>query len=244
MKNVSDSILGFAPNVSLSDPSVLGEGTDWQTAMFKRAPMFKHQLSATGGTERTTFYASGEYFQQEGVAVGSDFNRYSFRLNVDNQTTSWLKMGASVSAWGTKEKLSTTNEDVIRDALTTAPNLPVKNPDGTWAGATTVEFGSNAQYAPRNPIAMASIINNSLDREGILGGVYAELKPLKYLTFRVSFDGNKDSKLAFTYTPEFFFGLNNNNPQATLFLESGRNYYWNLNQLVRYERNLGKTGRH
>ncbi|MFT3675843.1 MAG: TonB-dependent receptor [Chitinophagaceae bacterium] len=244
MKNVSDSILGFTPNVSLSDPSVLGDGTNWQTAMFKRAPMFKHQLSATGGTERTTFYASGEYFQQDGVAVGSDFKRYSFRLNIDNQTTSWLKLGASVNLWSTKEKLSTTNEDVIRDALTTAPNLPVKNPDGSWAGATTVEFGSNAQYAPRNPIAMASIIKNYLDRDGLLGGAYAELKPMKHLTLRVSFDGNKDSKLAYTYTPEFFFGLNNNNPQATLFTEPGRNYYWNFNQLVRYERNLGKTGRH
>ncbi len=244
MKNISDSILGFTPNVTLADPSVLGDGTNWQNAIFKRAPMYKHQLSATGGTKNTTFYASAEYFQQEGVATGSDFNRYSFRLNIDNQTTKWLKLGATMNAWGTKERLSTTNEDVIRDALTTAPNLPVKNPDGTWAGATTVEYGSNAQYAPRNPIAMASIIKNFLDKEGFLGGVYAEAKFLKHFTFRTSFDGNKDSKLGYTYTPEFFFGLNNNNPQATLFLEPGRNYYWNFNQLLRYERSLGKKSQH
>ena len=244
MKNLGDSILGYAQNIMYSDPSILGDGTNWQEAMFKTSPLYKHQLSAAGGSEKTTYYASAEYFKQEGVATGSDFKRYSFRLNLDNQTTKWLKLGLSASAWGTEEKLSATNEDVIKDALNTAPNLSVKNPDGTWAGATAVEYGSNAQYAPRNPIAMANIIKNKLERDGILGGAYAEVKFLKNFTFRTSFDGNHDYKYANTTTPEFFFGLNNNNPQATVFIETARNYYWNFNQLLQYGRSFGRKWQH
>ena len=244
MKNLGDSILGYQQNIMYSDPSILGEGTNWQDAMFKASPLFKHQVSATGGTKKTTYYTSAEYFKQDGVATGSDFKRYSFRANVDHQAAKWLKLGLSGSAWSTDENLSATNEDVIRDALNTAPNLSVKNPDGTWSGATTVEYGSNAQYAPRNPIAMASIIKNRLERDGLLGGVYAEARFLKNFTFRTSFDGNTDKKSASIITPEFFFGLNNNNPQETRFTEKGTNYYWNFNQLLQYGRALGKRGQH
>src|SRR5699024_1097061 len=67
------------------DPSLLGEGTDWQDELFNTAPMNKHTLSFSGGSEKTTYYRSGEYLDQEGIAIGSGFNRYSVRLNLDNK---------------------------------------------------------------------------------------------------------------------------------------------------------------
>ncbi|MEO6684994.1 MAG: TonB-dependent receptor plug domain-containing protein, partial [Dyadobacter sp.] len=50
------------------DPSLLGKGTDWQKELFKSAPMNKHQLSLSGGNDKTTYYLSGEYLKQDGVA--------------------------------------------------------------------------------------------------------------------------------------------------------------------------------
>src|SRR5690606_9297357 len=58
------------------DPSLLGEGTDWQQALFQTAGLNKHTLSLSGGNNNTNFYLSGEYFDQEGVAIGSGFQRY------------------------------------------------------------------------------------------------------------------------------------------------------------------------
>jgi len=64
------------PIAEFADPSVLGEGTNWQKELFQPAPMQKHQLSLSGGSEKSTFYLSSEYLNQKGVAYGSGFDRF------------------------------------------------------------------------------------------------------------------------------------------------------------------------
>ena len=54
--------------------------------------MQKHQLSLSGGSNNTTYYMSGEYLNQEGVAVGSGFDRYSFRINLDSKPREWITL--------------------------------------------------------------------------------------------------------------------------------------------------------
>jgi len=117
-----------------SNPALLGPGTDWQDELFKTAALQKHQISLSGGSEKTTFYLSGEFFNQDGVAIGSGFKRSSIRLNLDNTITDWMKVSANLNYNITDEELSTTSQSVINDALTIAPNIPVKNPDGSWGG--------------------------------------------------------------------------------------------------------------
>src|SRR5690606_23660558 len=106
MKNEIDALLGRTPTPEFQDPSLLSDGTNWQDALFKTAPLQKHQLTVSGGAGNTSYYMSGEYLSQEGVAIGSDFNRYSFRLNLDNQAFNWLKLSASLNFYQTKEKLA------------------------------------------------------------------------------------------------------------------------------------------
>jgi TonB-linked SusC/RagA family outer membrane protein len=89
------------------DPSLLGPGTDWQDELFNNADMQKHQLSLSGGDNVTTYYLSGEYLKQDGVAKGSGFDRYSFRVNLDNKTRKWIDLAANLSFNQTNEKLST-----------------------------------------------------------------------------------------------------------------------------------------
>lgn len=75
------------------DPSILGPGTNWQKEIFRIAPLTKHQISFSGGSERTTFYLSAEKFKQGGVVVGSGFDRTGVRLNLDNKAKDWLHLG-------------------------------------------------------------------------------------------------------------------------------------------------------
>src|SRR5690606_36855483 len=131
---------------------LLGEGTDWQRALFNNAPMNKHQLSLSGGSEKTTYYLSGDYLDQNGVAEGSGFKRYSFRLNLDNQAKDWLKIGTNLSYSQTNEALTTSQDNIISNALQLAPQVPVKNIDGSWGGAD-VNSGATP-FAPVNPIAL------------------------------------------------------------------------------------------
>ena len=73
---------------------------------------------------------SGEYLNQEGVAIGSGFNRYGFRVNLDNKPREWITIGANLSFNQTNEKLTTSSESVISDALQITPQVPVKNLNG------------------------------------------------------------------------------------------------------------------
>ncbi|WP_153800845.1 SusC/RagA family TonB-linked outer membrane protein [Foetidibacter luteolus] len=239
MNNEIATLLNRTPNADFKNPSVLGEGTNWQDAMFKTAPLQKHQVTMSGGMGNTTYYMSGEYFDQEGVAIGSKFGRYSFRLNLDNQAFKWLKLNTSLNYYQTKEKLASTSEDVIRNALTLAPNIAVKNPDGTWGGATENEYGGNAKYAPVNPIAIANLVNNDFKKTGGLGSLGAEITLMKGLVFRASFNGNFENGEGTKFTPTYRLGYISNE-KASLSFSTSKNYYWNLNQLVQYNTNIGR----
>ncbi|WP_205686898.1 SusC/RagA family TonB-linked outer membrane protein [Chitinophaga rhizosphaerae] len=239
MNNEIAALLGRTPTPEFANPSVLGDGTRWQKELFKTAPLQRHQLTVSGGTERTGYYLSGEYFDQDGVAVGSDFKRYSFRLNMDNKLFKWLTLNTSVNFYQTKEKLSSTSEDVIRNAINLAPNVPVKNPDGSWGGATENEFGTNARYAPLNPVAIANLISNNLKRTGGMGGLSAEVNIIKGLTFRTSFNGNFEYFDGVKFTPTYRLGFNVNE-KASMSVQNNRNFYWNLNELLQYNTNIGK----
>jgi TonB-linked SusC/RagA family outer membrane protein len=220
------------------DPSVLGEGTNWQEALFKRAPLNKHQLSLSGGSDKTTFYLSGEYFKQDGVALGSAFDRYSVRLNVDNQTRKWLKLGTNLSVNQTSEELGTAQSDIIINALQMSPNIAVVNPSGTWGGADATN-GSVTQFTPPNPIALAELIQNNFRRRNALGGFNAEVSLLKGLAFRTSLNGNVGFNNSIFFTPTYQLG---SVPNSTASLErrNETNTYWNWNQLLQYTTRLGK----
>lgn len=241
MNNEIAALLNRTPTAEFKNPGVLGQGTQWQRELFKAAPLQRHQLTVSGGTERTGYYLSGEYFDQDGVAVGSNFKRYSFRLNMDNKLFKWLTLNTNVNFYQTREKLSSTSEDVIRNAINLAPNIAVRNPDGSWAGATTNEYGSNARYAPLNPVAIANLINNNLKRTGGMGGMTAEVTILKGLTFRTSLNGNFEFSDGSKFTPTYQLGFLSNE-KASLSVSNNRNFYWNLNELLQYNTNIGKLG--
>ena len=115
------SILVNYPNTIYSDPSILGEGTNWQDAIFQTALQHQHQVSVQGGTEKVQYYVSGSYMNQEGTIIGSNFDRLSVRTNLDAQLKSWLKLGLSATYSNTNDdlKLADSEQGLITYSLTT-----------------------------------------------------------------------------------------------------------------------------
>jgi len=238
MTNEYHELAGGDSPAAFMDPSILGDGTNWQNELFQQAPLMKHQLSLSGGNDNTTFYLSGEYFDQEGVAIGSSFDRYSLRLNVDNQTREWLKLGANLNVSQTDEYLGTTQDNLINNALTLAPNIPVRNPDGSWGGADALN-GSSVQFTPLNPIAIANLNQNDRDRRQFLGGVNAEVKILEGLTFRTNLSGNVSYTNLTSFQPTWEIG-DRLNETAILSENNQTSTYWNWNQLLQYTKSIGR----
>lgn len=238
MTNEIRALTGGTPPSEFQDPSVLGEGTNWQESLFKTAALQKHQLTLSGGSNNTTYYLSGEKFDQEGVALGSDFKRYSFRLNVDNQARKWLKLSTNLNFNQTDENLGSTSENVINTALNMSPAIAVKNPNGTWGGADE-NNGSSVQFTPLNPVAIANLIENTLKRYGFLGGFNADVTLYKGLVLRTAINGNYGTSDGRFFTPTYQLG-NKVNGTASLSLNSSNNFNWNWNQLLQYNTKFGK----
>lgn len=233
---------GTTPDEFL-DPSLLGPGTDWQKELFNNAAMNKHQLSFSGGNNNTTYYASGEYLDQEGVAMGSGFKRYGFRLNVDNKPREWATLGLNLNVNQTNEVLTTTNygdaaSPLIANALRLTPQIPVTNLDGTWGQSDPVN-GAN-QFAPINPIALANLINNKNMRRQMNGGVNIAINPIQGLTLRTSLNGSFGNGVATYYNPTYRLSQWHYNLNASLTNGTYTSWYYNWNQLIEYTRKIGK----
>jgi TonB-linked SusC/RagA family outer membrane protein len=195
--------LGQSADPAYLDPSILGKGTDWQDEIFRTAISQSHQISLTGGNEKIQFAASGGYSDNKGIIIGSDFNRFNSRLNVDGTINNWIKAGSSLAFTHTEETI--TNNDgtdgVILQALTMQPSIPVYNFDGTWAGPNDVNGAS--QY---NPLWLAEMKNNLLNRNRIIGNFYLSIDPLKGLNIRSEYGFNFDSSNNISFVPTYSFG--------------------------------------
>ncbi len=229
-------IAGGETPLEFLDPSLLGTGTDWQRELFKNAPMHKHQLSLSGGNEKTTYYLSGEYLNQKGIAAGSGFDRYGTRLNVDTKPRDWFSIGTNLSFSQTDENLTTSQENIISNALRLTPQIPVKNLDGSWGGGDENNGANN--FAPVNPLAIASLTTNNLVRRQFIGGINLGINLIEGLQFRSSFNTNFGFSNSSYYIPVYKIGWAEN-ATASLQSRANLNTYWNWNQLLEYNKQLG-----
>lgn len=162
-----------------SDPSVLGKGTNWQDAIFRTALQHQHQVSAQGGTDKVKYYVSGNYMDQDGTIIGSEFKRYGARVNLDSQLKSWLKLGLSANYSNTDQRLLKADQEngVITYALTTRPDIPIYDING---GYTSI---SQLGVTNPNPVALA-LMDDILYKQNLLtGNVFAEVTPIKNLVW-------------------------------------------------------------
>ena len=118
--------------------------TNWFDQVYHNALSQDHQISMDGGTDKTKFFVSLGYNNTDGVVKGSEFKRYSGRVNLDHEVNNWLKIGV-------KQMISFTNTKGYRDQsdqgqgfgtstpwsvlYSMDPTSPVYNKDGSYANA-------------------------------------------------------------------------------------------------------------
>ena len=124
----------------LEDKSGTLTDTDWQDAIFRTALAHKHSLSVSGRTKTLSYYVGANYLYREGTIIGSDFERYGMRANIDGKRKR-LKYGASFSPSYSKYNFVDAdaqygNDGVIASALMAAPIFPVYNADGSYSDAS------------------------------------------------------------------------------------------------------------
>lgn len=221
---------GFDTRPEFANPKYLGDGTDWQKELFRNAPMSSHTLTISGGDVRTQYLLSGSYFNQEGIALGSNFRRMSLRLNLDNKTTNWLKIGTSLQLVNIKESVNSTSSNVINTALSQTPDIAVKNEDGSWGGAYNPNGWVNSTV---NPYAIALINKDEVKRNQLFGNLYAEIAFTKDLTLRNELTGSFSMATEDRFNPSYTFGLVKNTTNSASYNFS-QNLYSTIRNFLTY----------
>ncbi|MEP7093168.1 MAG: TonB-dependent receptor [Flavobacterium sp.] len=221
-------------------PDLLGNGTNWQDELFRSATMYNHQLSFSGEKEGTRYYTSLNYFDQEGIVLNSNFNRLSMRLNVDSNVKSWLKIGNNLSVSKSSQQV-VRNDDrggLVMNTLRQSPELPVRFPNGSYAGPTG-GLGSSANEAT-NPIALAEYNNSTTERFKINGNLFADFTLIKGLVFRseLGYDLNFSKNSAFV--PKYTLG-NVSELLNKSFKQQDQSYYWNIKNYLTYNKTISEN---
>lgn len=171
------------------DPSIT-EFTNWPDSVFGTGITQSYQLSVSGGDENSKYFVSGGYLSEKGIVAPARFDRYSVRMNLDNQVKSWFKLTTSLSVISlnskdTPDNLSSGRGGVIMSALNTPPFLKVyKDDESGW-------FDPNPfQPSWENPIAYMEGPNQASIDQQLFGSVSGNFTLLKGLSFmsRVGLD--------------------------------------------------------
>lgn len=214
-------------------PDLLGEGTDWQKELFTTAMMQSYNLSASGGTDNTTYAMGVGYLDQDGIAIGSSFDRFNLRGVVDSQVKSFLKVGVNLALSNTNQKTTVTDDSLILTALKQTPNVAVRNADGTFDGPDTTEFVQN------NPIGLASIRDNHNESYGIRANAYAEIGFTKDLKFKTQYSLDYGFSNSYTFSPSYKFGALVNDVREGSRTKSNSDY-WNWNNVLTYNKKFNE----
>ena len=229
---------------------VKGIDVNWMDEVFNNnAPTQSYELSVNGATDKTNYYVSGGFFDQDGITFGSSFRRYNVRANVENRAKEWLKLGTS-----TMLAYQETEQAVDGDYAIYAPisashfMLPYWNPynedgslastnDGTWKGSGV------------NPIEW--LINNPIKYKTykVISSVFAEVTPIEGLTIRSQFGVDYSHDTGFsTSTPSYSLnaGLGSAGRSSldnlTLTITNTVNYHFNLKNRHDFNFMLGQEG--
>ena len=223
------------PSSIYGDPSLLGVGTNWQDAIFRTALQHQHQVSAQGGTEKVKYYVSGSYMDQDGTLIGSSFNRYSFRTNLDADLKPWLKIGLNATYSSTKDdlKLADSEGGIINYSLTTPPDIPIYDIDGNYSSVVREGFISP------NPIAMALMDQILLYRQKLTGSIFADVTLMKNLTWHAEFGYDISYSKGERYQPRVDLG-NWKRDSNMSSIQKNNSTFWQLKNYVTYNGQIDK----
>jgi TonB-linked SusC/RagA family outer membrane protein len=182
--NVSD---GVARTYSDSAISAFGKGYDWQSAGIRHAGVQNHELSISGGDEKSKYLVSGNYFDQDGLLYNTGYKRYSGRVNYERNVSDAFKINLNVFDSHSQEASllgspygSIQISNAWSTLLQTVPIVPIRNANGT--------FNDVNPYltTPTNPLQDIEQTTNESNINRLLGDFAAEYRLLPNLALKVS----------------------------------------------------------
>lgn len=216
------------PNTYEQENYKANKTTNWLNEISRQGFIQDYTLGVSGGNKDVKYYVSGDYFSEKGVLLGYQSKRGSIRSNIDATITDYLTAGVNLY-------FSSTNNDGGRASLLLADQVSpygrFKNPDGTYA-----IFPMEQEEAIQSP--MLGTLNTNINRhQDMITNVYAELKPLPGLKYRIN--------AGYTYLPiliQSYQGrLAGDIAGGTAAIINSEQKNWIIENILTYEKNWNKN---
>ena len=210
------------------------EGTDWFHALFKRAPSTEHNLSLSGGTDKSKYLFSLGYLHQEGTLIETYLKRYSARVNTEFTLGNNIRVGENLNILYRQNPGFGENSDFggIVETIKMQPIVPLKDIMGNWGGT----FGGPNLGDGQNPIAVQyrNRKNDVLNEWHIIGNAYAEVDLLKHFTARTSIGYNISNSYNQDFNTTQVENVQGNNSENSLSVSSSYGSRMTFTNLLSY----------
>jgi TonB-dependent starch-binding outer membrane protein SusC len=195
----NDALANSSKSALFTDDEIaaLGEGTDWQKAAYRTAPVQSHQLSVSKGDDKTKYNISASYFNQDGILYGSNFERFSLKASLESQVDKQLKVGLNVN--GSASYADITPSSVVTALLYMPPTVDIYQEDGSYT------FQSPYESSIANPIATIHQEINESQIYRTLGSIFGEYKILEGLKAKISLGADLLSNKQNQYIPSTLY---------------------------------------
>ena len=238
-------------NAYLEDKTGTLTNTDWQDEIFRTALSHKHSLSVSARTKNYNYYIGANYLYREGTVIGSDFERYGIRANMDGKKGN-LKYGVSFSPSYSKTNYVDTDsqyggDGIIASALMAPPVFPAYNSDGTYNWDMNGFLRKNSWDTQTNevlnPVALALEVDDVREKLNLVGNVYASYEFVKGLEYKLTMGGDYYSYIRNYYRPSYIplKGVKNyDSPSAPTAANYANSYFhWTISNQISFNRKFG-----
>ncbi len=173
-----------------------GGNTNWQDQIFRSAIISNNSISISNSTDKSTTFFNLGYSNQEGVVKYDDYQKYILRLNEEIRVTNGIRIGGEIGGYYYKQNPPVSG--IEDEALWAAPIIPVQ------AGPNLYYATPSFQRAEvGNPVAIINEANGHTLNTGyrVTGDIFAEIKFLKYFTFKSTVYADLSFNPSTTYNP-------------------------------------------
>ncbi|RZJ94336.1 MAG: SusC/RagA family TonB-linked outer membrane protein [Hymenobacter sp.] len=244
--NIPATIAGY--------PDLNGDGTpdrvetNWLDQIFRTGVQQNYQVALSGGTDKASYYASGDWNDQKGILSANRLRRGSFRLNVDAAPKTWLKAGIS----GSYSRAY--NQGILTDGYLAGatvsgynapPNLPVFNADGTYylnSIGNLGNGGNNVGYVLNNYTNVRGQLDlntNDNTTQRVIANGYLTAIPLKGLSLTSRYGIDYLANFEDQYSSPILSGLGRTYGQGLVQDNQLNRYQWNWQNYANYDHTFG-----
>lgn len=253
-----------ATNAGLTAPFDLNEipkyDTDWQDLVFKKnAPIQQHEVSVSGGNDKSTYHSSLSYFSQQGILGGdkSHFDRISARINSKHNVNKYLRFGnnfsyAHLNTRGIASNASfngvyssALNLDPLTPLFETDPEILAQAPYSTEPvvkDAAGNVYGISRYVGAEvvNPVALLEIQNGNYNQDKMVGNVFGELEVIEGLKFNTNFGIDLAYEVSDGYDILYYLnGAQLNDDKTRVRKTINRHFTWQWENTLSYTKKIG-----